>query len=239
MRLKIEVHALLHNEALILPYFIRHYQRFAKIFFYESDSTDNSLEIAKKLSTNIIPLPTGNQVNDEVFTDMKNNCWKNSDADWVIVCDPDEFVYHPDLIHILENTEFTIFKPDEWRMYSREFPTTTGQIYDEVKYGVPGFPQHNKMILFRPSEIKEMNYCAGCHAGAPVGNVNICDDSEILTLHYHDLGVEYRVARNKYLGSRLSEINKLRGWGSHLLVPEDVIRKNFEDDYKNIVQVVF
>jgi hypothetical protein len=238
MRPSIEVHCLLHNEAPILSYFIRHYQRFADIYFYENNSTDGSRELARKLCTNIISLETGNEVNDSVFTDMKNNCWKHSTADWVIPCDADEFVYHPDLPGVLEKTEATIFLPEEWRMFSDHFPTTPGQIYEEVKFGVPGYPGHNKMILFRPSEIKEMRYGAGCHAASPLGNVRLCTKTDILTLHYHDLGIEYRLSRNAYLASRLSAVNLERGWGSHLLWSEETVRDMFNDDLKKCVQVV-
>jgi glycosyltransferase involved in cell wall biosynthesis len=238
MKPSIEVHCLLHNEAPILPYFIRHYQRFADIYFYESDSTDESPEIARKLSCNIIPLPTNNEANDAIFTAMKNNCWKSSTADWVIVCDTDEFVYHPDLLHVLERTEATIFKPPEWRMFSDKFPTTPGQIYDEVKYGVPGFPGHNKMILFRSSEIREMNYTAGCHDASPSGNVRICTKTDILTLHFHDLGLDYRIKRNEYLGSRLSSINRERGWGIHTTWSRETVTQNFNNDMRSVQRVI-
>ena len=234
----IEVHCLLHNEAPILPYFIRHYQRFADIYFYESDSTDSSPDIARKLSCHVIPLKTGNEVNEPVFTAMKNNCWKGSSADWVIVCDTDEFVYHPDLPGVLRKTSATIFLPPEYRMFSEIFPTTPGQIYDEVKNGVPGFPGHNKMILFRPSEIKEMNYAPGCHSASPAGNVLICTLTDIKTLHFHDLSLEYRLSRNAYLASRLSAENIQRGWGSHTLWTREKVTQDFYNDLracKNII----
>lgn len=236
--MKIEVHALLHNEAPMIPYFIRHYQRFADIYFYESNSTDGSVELAESLGAHVIPFPTGNELNEIRFLEMKNNCWKGSDADWVIIGDTDELVYHPNLINILQSTKYTIFYPKEWRMYSEHFPTTPGQIYDEVQYGTPGLPGYNKMNLFRPSEIKEMNYAVGCHSAQPEGNVKICTDSEIVTLHFHNMGIDYRLKRNAYFASRLSELNKQRGWGSHVQLSENKVKEEIEKEMGNLVKVI-
>lgn len=238
MKPTIEVHSLLHNEATILPYFMRHYSQFADVIFYESDSTDGSPQIAKRLGAKVIPLPTNNEVNDSVFTGMKNNCWKNSKADWVIVCDTDEFVYHPKLLSILKKTPYTIFYPKEWRMYSFDFPTTKKQIYEEVRFGVPGKFGFNKMNLFKPKEIKEMNYTAGCHTSNPQGNVRLCPDTDIVTLHFHSVGIEYLIKRSAYLGSRLSEENKQNGWGYHFNLHKNIIIAEFERDMKNIVKVL-
>lgn len=233
----IEVHSLLHNEAPILPYFIRHYQQFADIYFYESDSTDGSPDIAKKLGAKVIPLETGNQVNETVFLYMKNNCWKKSKADWVIIADTDEFVYHPDLVNILANTPYTIFYPKEWRMVARKFPKTKGQIYDEVVYGFPGSPGYNKMNIFRPSEIKEMNYNAGCHSCNPVGNIKLAPETDIITLHFHDLGIEERLAKNRYIAGRVSDENKSHGWGIHVFWDEQTIRNNFEKAFAGAIKL--
>jgi glycosyltransferase involved in cell wall biosynthesis len=237
--MKIETHCLLHNEAPMIPYFVMHYSQYGEIFFYESDSTDGSPQIAKALGANVINLPTGDEVNELIFLWMKNNCWKNSKADWVFITDTDEFIYHPYLKEVLKRAvSYTMFYPKEYRMISREFPTTNGQIYDEVKLGWPGEPGYNKLNIFRPSEIKEMNYNAGCHSCAPVGNISIFPETDIRTLHFHDVGLEYRIKRNKYLASRISQVNKDRGWGVHVTWPEEKIRQDFENNLKRAVQVI-
>jgi glycosyltransferase involved in cell wall biosynthesis len=236
--IKIEVHSLLHQEAQLIPYFIRHYQQFADIIFYESDSTDGSPDIAKRLGAKVLPLNTGNEVNELSFLQMKNNCWKDSKADWVIICDTDEFIYHPNLVEILQTTEYNAFYPKEWRMYSRYFPTTAGQIYDEVRYGIPGQLGYNKLNIFRPSEIKEMNYDAGCHSCHPIGNIKLAPETNIVMLHFHNLGIDWRIAKNKYIASRVSEENKKRGWGTHVFLDEKKVREDIETAMKQIVKVL-
>ena len=153
--MKIEVYALTNNEEQIMPYFMRHYTQFAHVILLENNSTDRTVEIAQSMGAEIWKYDVPDEINDQWYLDVKNNCWKNSKADWVIIGDADEFVYHPHIIEYLERTDATIFLPRLWNMFSEKFPTTTGQIYEEVTGGRPGGP---KMNLFRPSEIKEINY---------------------------------------------------------------------------------
>ena len=237
--MKIEIHSLLHNEILMLPYFVKHYSQFGNIIFYESNSTDGSPEFAEALGCKVIKIAeNNNEVDERIFTDLKNNCWKGSKADWVIICDTDEFVYHPRLIELLENSPYTMYQPREFLMYSREFPTTSGQIYDEIKHGTLGVSGFGKTNLFKPSEIQEINYNHGSHSCSPVGNINLCPKTAIKTLHYHYPSVEYRINRNKYIAGRLSNINRVMGWGNHHTWSENKVRYDFEQAMKRLIKVV-
>lgn len=236
--MKIEVHSLLYNEAPLIPYFMRHYGEFADVIFYGRDSTDGSTELAESLGATVLDFPT-NGVDDVRFLEMKNNCWKGSDADWVIICDVDEFVYCPkNLLFILEHTTFTAFYPKEWRMYSEVFPITKGQIYDEVQWGVPGARWANKLNLFKPSEIQEINYGIGSHSARPTGNVRVCMNSSIVTLHFHHLGKDYRLKKNADLNARMSPGNKKNNWGSHCGLSSDEVNSNWNKALRNLVKVI-
>ncbi|MDD5006565.1 MAG: hypothetical protein PHS33_08730, partial [Candidatus Omnitrophica bacterium] len=126
----------------------------------------------------------------------------------------------------------------EFLMYSREFPSTNGQIYDEIKYGKPGLSGYGKMNLFRPDAIQEMNYNAGCHSCNPQGNVKLCPKTDIITLHYHYPGLAYRLRKNRYIAGRLSDINKQMGWGVHHTWAEKKVIADFEEAMKHLVKVV-
>jgi glycosyltransferase involved in cell wall biosynthesis len=232
--MKIETFILTNNEEKILPYTLRHYLTFSKVILLESNSTDDTVKIAKKAGAEIWNYDVPDEVNDEWFLQLKNNCWKESKADWVIICDTDEFVYHPKLVEILETTHSTIFLPRLFNMFSDTFPVTKGQIYDEVKFGKEG---GGKMNLFKPSEIKEMNYDPGCHYAHPTGNVILNVNSEILTLHMRHLSIEYVNARNARNVMRMSEINKKNGWGYHCYATPETIDKYFSDEMTALLKV--
>jgi hypothetical protein len=191
------------------------------------------------------------ELNDQIHIDIKNNCWKESKADWVIVCDADEFIYHPDIVNFLSKTTATIFCPRLFNMYSERFPTTEGQIYDEINMGVEG---GGKINLWRPSEIREIDFAVGCHNARPVGNVVFGIDSrrtnglfqgkpttpinQILTLHMRYLSKQYLIERSARAGKRLSKLNRQKGWGYHMNFSAEQIGSDYDREIKKAIRVL-
>lgn len=198
--MRIHVHSVCYNEERLLPYFLRYYSTIAqKIFIYDHDSTDGSRQIileSEKAILRNVEYKEGIPVNWQLLP-VRNNAWKESkgEADWVIVCDMDEFVYHPDLLQFLENTNHTAFKLYGWNMCSMEFPT---QDLFHVNRGCRINPDHaDKILLFRPDAIKETNYSPGQHKASLRGDVDVGRDVELCLLHYRSLGTEFVEARNR------------------------------------------
>lgn len=234
--IKIEVFAICYNEEKMLPYFLRYYSQFGDITVYDNMSTDNSIEIMKSHRVNVIPYDTNNQIRDDVYIDIKNNCYKKSDSDWVIVCDIDEFVYHKDLLSIIEKSKSTIIRPTGYEMFSESFPTTDKMIFEEIKTGIL-YPNSSKMCLFKPQEI-EINFLPGCHNAKPRGNVVIDENTNIKLLHYKHLSRDYVIKRYKIYEKRLSNINKQRNWGKHYYQKEAEINAYFDKNMKASINVV-
>ena len=233
--MNIEIYALCHQEAKIIPYFMKHYNQYGHVSLFEGHSTDGSAQLAESLDATIIPFDTSNEVRDDMFIDMKNNCWKQSKADWVIVCDMDEFLYHPNLVYYLSTLQETIIAPRTFEMISDVFPTTKGQIYEEVRYG---FETRSKFFMFKPLDLLGMNYGAGCHDAQPEGNVYINHISEIKCMHFKHLSIDHIVERNAYLYSRLSDINKKMGWGWHVGLPRERVEAYFNDNRAKLIKVI-
>ena len=90
--MKVEIFSIMKNEQSMLPFYLKHYQnKFSNctINVYDNGSTDDSIQICKDASCNIGIFPV---YTEELLKDWKNNIWKNSDADWIIVCDIDELL---------------------------------------------------------------------------------------------------------------------------------------------------
>lgn len=233
--MNLEIYTLCHQEAKIIPYFMRHYTRYGTVFMYEGHSTDGSRELARSLGAITLDLDTENQTRDDLMTDIKNNCWKSSQADWVIVCDMDEFIYHPDLINYLSTIPDTIISPRTFEMISDKFPDTPGQIYDEVQYG---FDINRKFFLFKPQFIKSMNYGCGAHDAQPQGQVFINFQTEVICMHFRHLGIDHIVERNAYYAKRMSEVNKRHGWGWHVTQPRKAVEDYFNEHRKDLIKVI-
>ena len=234
--MKIDVFAVCYNEERLLPYFFRHYKQFAnEITIYDNYSTDKSRDIAEKEGANVILWDTGGEYREDLMFSLKSTCWKDSKADWAIVIDIDEFVYHENLLQVLGSIQGTVIMPRTFNMYSDGFPMTTGQIYDEVVMGVDG---QGKMNLFKLEEIKEINYDAGCHNAKPEGNFILNVNSEILTLHFRFLSPEYVIWKNYNTFLRQSEVDRKNGWNWHFGEKAENILSNFRDTKQRLIKVI-
>jgi len=229
--MKIEVYAICYNEELIISYFLRHYLQFADIILYDNNSTDKSEEIAINAGAKITKYDSKGEIRDDIYLKIKNDCWKSSKADWVIICDIDEFIYHPNLVSILEKTESTIFRPVGYNMVTDKFPTTNGQIYEEVTMGVLD-NRYSKLCLFKPSKITEINYFAGCHKAEPKGDVKLNIVSDIKLLHMRFLSKEYVMNKNSIYKQRLSNLNKKEGWGIEYTWGHQKMNDFFDEQFK-------
>jgi glycosyltransferase involved in cell wall biosynthesis len=242
--LVVHVYALCWNEEKILPYFLRHYGRIAsKIVIYDNESTDRSVEIIRSYpNTEVISYHTGGKLNDFKYLEIKNNVWKRSrgGADWVIVVDMDEFLYHPDLAGCLKSYRqkgITISVPVGYEMISDAFPKTGGMIYDEAKLGVQ-YNTFDKMVLFDPNAIFEINYAPGCHKAAPKGILNFDSNRELKLLHFNLMGLDHLLERYASRKARLSEHQIKHGIGVHYLLPKDQIINWFNERRKSVTRVI-
>lgn len=236
--MKIEVFAICYNEEKLLPYFLRHYSTFCDaITIYDNQSTDSSQKIIDSNPiTNLISYDTGNEIRDDIYLEIKNNCWKKSKADWVIICDIDEFVYHTYIRDILAHMDhITAITPEWFNMFSEKFPVTKRQIYTEVNRGMSGGA---KLNLFRPGELTEINYGPGCHACHPEGNVMLSQWTGIKTLHFRYLSKEFVLSRNASYFARLSQQNKDNGWGFHYGFDPKDVTEHFESNLKLSSKVI-
>ena len=170
-----------------------------------------------------------------MYIDIKNNCWKNSDADFVIVCDFDECVYHEHFYDILDymktnnmNYSYTWFL----ETISTEKQYNPDKLYHEYK-NVKVIPQSktDKCLIFSPKGLKEINYDVGAHECHPTGeNVKMYDKFEtdpIKTIHIKNLSLNYTLNRYHTLSRRLSQINKKHGYGGHYNFPDKRIISDF------------
>src|SRR5262245_10937973 len=108
--MKIHVYMPTYNEEKFLPYFLRHYSTFAtEIHAIDNCSNDGTYDILKAcpLVKSIESVYTEDEMREDFLLEIKDNAWKLSrgKADWVIVVDCDELLYHKNLPAYLEKCE--------------------------------------------------------------------------------------------------------------------------------------
>lgn len=231
------VHAyfLCYNEATILPHLLKHYLSFCdKVCILDNFSTDNSVQIVNSFrNTEVLSYNSGNELRDDIYIQVKNTVWKRSIgiADYVIVGDADEFLYHKDIESYIQKASqngITIFKPRGYHMVGDEDLDLgkNDNIFEKVTKGVKT-DVLNKMMMFDCNKIKEINYSFGCHMANPVGEVKLLDDGELKMCHYKFLGMNDHLYKNNIRRQRLSEFNKQYGLGTYYLFTDDQAREDY------------
>lgn len=233
----IHYYSICWNEEKILPYVLDYYSPICeKIVFLDNESDDHSKSIIRSFSNAEVRSYSSNgEIRDDIYIDIKNNIWKESrgKADWVIVCDTDEILYHPQLLSKLDELKkdgVTIIRPHGFDMYAESYPEKS---LLEIKDGIKDNRHLGKCIIFNPDKIEEINYKIGCHKCYPTGELKFYKRDDIKLLHYKFLNLEFLIERFEILRNRLSNYNVENNFGKHYLTEKESIRRKYFINLKN------
>lgn len=194
--MKIDVYSIMLNEIRILPYWLRHYEQFAqRIFIWDGGSDDGSRELLEAHPLVTVFDQDCKGLDDIYFTTcfMQYQQLSRNDSDWCMAVAADEFIYHPHLTERLSSlTGAMKVQLKGYTMYSPQFPTTTGQIHDEIQHGYPDI-WATKTVLFNPTAT--MHWKPGLHVED--SGEHQTRDTDILLLHYRYLGADYYLQRTR------------------------------------------
>lgn len=240
----VHVYTFCRDEELLLPYFFKNYDFAEKIIcFFDTYSKDNSLDIINSNpKCERIDFDFGGKYRDDFLMFAKNSEWKMSigKADWVIIVDLDEFVYHPDglLNYLKECKEKSISIPltEGFEMHSDTLPEGEKPIIDQIKFGTAN-ERFNKKCVFDPNAVENIFYRPGSHDCDPEGNIAYSDKAQLKLLHYKYIGGLDRItSRWNTFGNNLSEENKKYGWSIKRLEEKNAIdRYHYIKQRKNKV----
>ncbi|PZO76080.1 MAG: hypothetical protein DI629_16365 [Mesorhizobium amorphae] len=214
----IHLYALNYNEIRLPPYFFDHYDSIvSKYFIHDDGSTDGSVDyLRSRPNVELQVFEHGPDSYIEPATDFYNEAWKKSrgSADWVIVVNIDEHIYHPDIAKKLrdfEATNITAVRCVGWQMVSASFPDGPS-LPEAVQNGVRA-TNLDKTALFKPSFIEEINFLPGRHVANPRGLVNISESDGFKLLHYKFLGFDYLKSRYAEMNVRRGPVDVAKGYG--------------------------
>jgi glycosyltransferase involved in cell wall biosynthesis len=193
--MKVETFIITWNREDTIHLTVNHYSKLGRVIVYDNYSDDNTVKICKALGAEVRTFGREGVLDDQAYKDLKNNCWKGSQADWVIVVDDDEILYgkhiYVSLIN-LRNDGFSIIKPQGYSMFSNEMPVDD---WTDIKTGIKD-DKYSKLCCFNPSMIQEIGYEYGCHThmnGYPKGNIKIFYGLSLL--HYNCVGGAERMIK--------------------------------------------
>ena len=230
---KLHVYTMTWNEEYMIKYFLRYYETVAdRIFVIDDNSSDGTRDIVKTCpKTTLLPYPFPSGFNEY----DKTNCFATEyrkysrDAEWVIVGDCDEFIYHPDLRNFLDKKRAEgrrAIKATGYFFASKEIPNTEGQLFDAMPY-------HHRLRKIKHSYDREVvfdpkldvKFKPGCHPPTEFSDGVIAGRCGLSLYHCCHLSRQWivdhldrRIARmndqsykNMYLNKRVTILNKAFG----------------------------
>lgn len=242
----VHYYAVCWNEEKMLPFMFDYYERFVDQFtIYDNYSDDGSETIIKSHKNARLFKFKSDGFNDSIHQNIKNDCWKRSrgKADFVIVCDMDEFLYHPEMTEFLNDAiskGYTLFHTEGYDMYSEKYPDYDEGVLltEKVRRGIR-HEYFDKPIVFDPNRIVEIRYEVGAHKAYPIGVVRKNNSSDTLKLlHYKNIGLKRLVERNRLYAARLSDENLQKEYGHEYLKEEQRFVDEFLDNEQKSTQVI-
>lgn len=182
INMRIETFIITWNREDTIHLTLKYYLALGKVTLYDNFSDDRTREIAEAMGADVRLFGRAGVLDDGVYLDIKNHCWKRSNADWVIIVDDDEILWSPDLHGDLHGVRETIIKPTGFSIFSNDIPK---EDWTEIMTGVPD-TQYSKLCCFRPDKITDINYIYGCHEARPKGERSIHEG--LYLLHYRAVG---------------------------------------------------
>ena len=236
---KMHVYLLCYNEQILLPQTIKHYRtQFpnCQITIYDNESTDNSVNISKEHGCNVVSWKSDG-INENKYLDIKNNCWKDSGSEWVIVADMDEWIgaNEHDLLYE-EQKGSTILMTQGYNMVGESQTEDLSDLdFFNIKKAAPS-EDYSKRICFQPKHVKDINYGLGAHKCDPKGTV-IFSKTAYHLKHMDYLGIPFVIKKKRDRHAR-NKINEGKGTGIQYTDDIDTAKKQYNELFKSAVEYV-
>jgi len=150
-------------------------------------------------------------------------------ADWVIVTDLDEHLFHPAGRGYLSScgaAGVTAIPALGFQMISEREPSPGQNLAMDFRIGAPWEPMM-KLSIFRPDAISEINFDPGRHRARPAGVVRLPETDELLLLHYKYMGFTRTHQRHLQLREGLGTLDLQSGWGHKYSWSEEQLREDW------------
>lgn len=230
----VHLYAQFWNDEWMLPYFFRHYDFLVdRYYLFDDGSTDSGPQICRgHPKVELATFPRGDSrsfvLSEQQFSD---ECWKRSRgvADWVIVTDVDEHLYHPDGRSYLERCAgdgITMIPALGFQMISDRVPAPHETLSETCRIGAP-WKRMMKASIFDPDAVAEVRFAPGRHRADPLGTVRVPEVDEMLLFHYKYIGFERTHRRHMQLRNGLGADDLLRGWGHKYMWSKDQLREDW------------
>jgi hypothetical protein len=218
--MQIHLHTLCWNDIAMLDFFFRHYTPWVDRFFIADDGSDDGTRAYLQEHPKVTLVDLDRPDPDSFVVSAKeyyDTDWRKSRgvADWVVVTNIDEHLYHPDMRSYLRQCRsagVTAIPALGYQMVSQTFPDPESILTREIRRGVPWLKM-SKLGIFKPDAIEKIAYSPGRHRVNATGQIRFAERDEVLNLHYKFLGLDYVRSRHQSQAPRLLPTDQKQGFG--------------------------
>ena len=192
------IYLLCHNERVLLPHAVEHYRSRipqAVITILDNESSDASVEIAQSLGCRVRSWASGDQIDDHLFVELKNEVWKHHTDGWVIVADMDEWLCVTSIeLKQAAARGITVLRTSGWNIVAESEREDLSDLdLHALDHGVH-MGSRDKLVAFRPDAVTAMRYGIGAHQSEPRGRV-VFSPRTYLLKHMERLGTPWLRAK--------------------------------------------
>lgn len=234
--MKIHLHTLCWNDRPMVEFFLRHYEGWVDRFFILDDGSDDGTRELLEAHDNVV-VDRLQRVNPDSWVlsalHIYDNAWKQSigQADWVVVTNLDEHLYHPSMRDYLEQAlelGITAIPALGYQMHIDGQPAPGSLLCRDYTTG-SAWGNMSKMGIFRPDRILETQFMPGRHRAALTGELVYPEREEVCNLHYKYLGLDATHARHLALEARLGSLDRQRNFGHKYRWNKARLKQDFDE----------
>lgn len=231
----VHLYAQCWNDEWMLPFFFRHYDPLVdRYFIYDDGSTDATLALLRSHPKVAVRRFERSDPHSFVLSEQafSNACWKESTgrADWVIVTDIDEHLYHPAWQGYLRHCRdrgISAIPALGFQMISEQRPRPGQNLCQEYRLGAP-WAKMLKLSIFDPNAITEINFATGRHRADPMGRIALPASDEMLLFHYKYMGLAETHQRHLQLRQGLGATDIAKSYGTKYSWPEEELKADWQ-----------
>jgi hypothetical protein len=226
----VEIFVSVRDEEHFIQFFYDFYNKRLSnltINFVDRGSIDRTVEISRNLGIHVTSEPEEN-FSDLTNMNYKNNCWRNSTADFVIIQDLDELIDVND--DFLRDAEVSAVQAEAWDMIGE------GQQIADITKAVR-LPFYDKIMVFRRKDFNAINFKPGAHVCRPIYNVPKPIFRTARMYHYNRLSLEFVLEKYARRRKILSPENLENRWGYQYLFSEDQLRAEHQSLLSESVKI--
>lgn len=242
--MRIHLHTVCWNDRPMLDFFFRHYDPWVEHYWIHDDnSTDGSRAYLEKRSNVTVETLVRTDPDSWVLSakHIYDTSWKRSRAaaDWVVVPNIDEHLFHADMPGYLERMHAQgvgAIPSLGYQMITTTWPEPGALLWRDYPHGAP-WAQMSKMQIFSPALVREVSFSPGRHQVSFQGDVRLPPADEVLNLHYKYLGYEQVAARHAAQAGGLRRKDVEANWGHKYRWDQDALKADFQAVYERRVDI--